>query len=226
MGSSDRSVAVDGSVTASRRGRGRPPTLTEDQIVDAALQIIRTDGLDALSMRRLSQQLGRSQMAAYSYVTDKQALLDLVARRTLADVEIPGEADGPWDVQLRVLIDRIDAQLRRNPGIAGLLLQRMLHSDRRLVDAIMAITVDAGLRDKQVLLAYSTIHTYLFGRYQVALADVPRDDAELPPTLAQVVPHLGELHGADYYSFGIDLLIDGLRARVAANRRDAGLGGA
>lgn len=217
--SSDRVAAGNRAPAASRRARGRPPTLTEDQIVDAALQIIRTDGLDALSMRRLSQQLGRSQMAAYSYVTDKQELLDLVARRTLADVSIPATSDGAWDVQLRQLIDSIDTQLRKHPGIAGLLLQRMLHTDRRLVDAIMRIMVDAGLHEKQVLLAYSTIHTYLFGRYQVALADVQRDDTDLPATLARVNPYLDELHRADYYNFGIEILLDGLRARVAANQQ-------
>jgi TetR/AcrR family tetracycline transcriptional repressor len=49
--------------SASRRAeRGKPPTLTEEQIVRAALDIIRTEGLDALSMRRLSRELGRSAM--------------------------------------------------------------------------------------------------------------------------------------------------------------------
>lgn len=221
VGASERARAENDSARPPRRPRGRPPSLTEDQIVDAALQIIRSEGLDALSMRRLSRQLGRSQMAAYSYVADKQELLDLVTRRTLADVAIPSPDDGPWDVQLRLLIDGIDAQLRRHPGIAGLLLQRMLHSDRRLVDALMAIMIDAGLREKQVLLAYSTIHTYLFGRYQVALADVPRDDSVPLPTLARVTPFLDELHRADYYNFGIDILLDGLRTRVAENLRSS-----
>ncbi|WP_174183738.1 TetR family transcriptional regulator [Nocardia barduliensis] len=215
----DRLTDVEDSVKASRRTRGRPPSLTEDQIVDAALEIIRGDGLDALSMRRLSQRLGRSQMAAYSYVADKRELLDLVARRTLADVTIPTDEDGTWDVRLRLLIDRIDAQLRRQPSIAGLLLQRMLHTDRRLVDAFMAILICAGLPERQVLLSYSLIHTYLFGRYQVAMADVPKDETDLPPALATVLPHLDGLHGADYYKFGIDTLIDGLRVRVAEHQR-------
>ncbi|MFI7530278.1 TetR family transcriptional regulator [Nocardia salmonicida] len=215
MGSNDRAAAVDGSTTPNRRARGRPPSLTEDQIVNAALDIVMTDGLDALSMRRLSQRLGRSQMAAYSYVAGKQELLDLVARRTLADVQVPDESAGPWDIRLRLLIDGIDAQLRRHPGIAGLLLQRMLHSDRRLVDAFMAILISAGLPERQVLLSYAMIHTYLFGRYQVALAEVSHDATDLPPALARVLPHLPGLHGADYYNFGIETLVDGLRTRVA-----------
>lgn len=204
---------------AARRAKGRPPSLTEDQIVDAALSVIRADGLDALSMRRLSRELGRSQMAAYSYVTDKQELLDLVARRTLADVRIPTVGDGPWDTQLRLLIERSDAQLRRHPGIASLLLQRMLYSDRRLVDAVMSILLEAGLEEKQVVLAYAMIHTYLFGRYQVSLDNVPRDSVNIPSTIAQIVPYLDELRGVDYFNFGIDTLIDGLRVRAAESSR-------
>ena len=56
------------------------------------------------------------------------------------------------------------------------------------------------------------IHTYLFGRYQVTLVSRPADDGELPETLARMVTHLDELHGADYYNFGIETLIDGLRS--------------
>ncbi|QTI71615.1 TetR/AcrR family transcriptional regulator C-terminal domain-containing protein [Gordonia polyisoprenivorans] len=188
--------------------------------MEAAVAVIRAEGLDALSMRRLSRELGRSQMAVYSYVADKQALLDLVARATLADVEIPDT--GTWDVRLRALIDNIDRRLRKQPDSAGLLLQRMLHSHQHIVDAMMEIMLSAGLPERQVLLAYAMIHTYLFGRYQVTVAVENKDDAELPPTLARVTAHLDELHGADYYSFGIDSLIDGLRARIRDAATEAG----
>ncbi|WP_458683786.1 TetR/AcrR family transcriptional regulator C-terminal domain-containing protein [Prescottella equi] len=215
MKSTERPSSSAAMKATAQRGKGRPPSLTENQIVDAALTIIRADGLEALSMRRLSRELGRSQMAAYSHVTDKQELLDLVARRTLADVRIPEENEGPWDIRLRLLIERSDAQLRRHPGIASLLLQRMLYTDRRLVDAVMSILLEGGLEKKQVVLAYAMIHTYLFGRYQVALDDVPRDSVDVQSAIAQVMPHLDELRGVDYFNFGINTLIDGLRLRAA-----------
>lgn len=205
--------AGDGTAASTTRPKGRPPTLTEDQIVDAALAVIRTEGLEALTMRRFARELGRSQMAVYSHVADKQQLLDLVARATMADVEIPTE--GSWEEQLRSLIDNIDRQLRRQPGIAGLLLQRMLHADQRIVDAVMAILLDAGFSEREALLAYAMIHTYLFGRYQVTMAPSATVESDLPPALAQVTPHLTQLRGADYFNFGIDTLIDGLRARLA-----------
>jgi len=59
-------VSAGGTARASSANnkRGKPPVLTEDQIVDAALEVIRAEGLEALSMRRLSRELGRSAMAA------------------------------------------------------------------------------------------------------------------------------------------------------------------
>lgn len=219
MKSNERPSSSGAANGSDRRGKGRPPSLTEDQIVDAALAVIRADGLDALSMRRLSRELGRSQMAAYSHVSDKQELLDLVARRTLADVRIPTAEDGSWDMRLRLLIKRTDTELRRHPGIASLLLQRMLYSDWGLVEAVMSILVEAGLETKQVVLGYAMIHTYLFGRYQVALDDVPHESVGGPSTVAQIVPYLDELRGADYFNFGIETLIDGLRVRAAETGR-------
>ena len=46
----------------------------------------------------------------------------------------------------------------------------MLHADQRIVDAVMAILLDAGFSESEALLAYAMIHTYLFGRYQVTMA--------------------------------------------------------
>ena len=88
-----RPDAVPPAAGASKRGK--PPVLTEKQIVDAALTIIRQEGLDALSMRRLSRELGRSAMAPYWHVADKQELLDLVAREVLSEVAVPAPDSGP-----------------------------------------------------------------------------------------------------------------------------------
>ena len=121
-------MAAGGSAGASSANnkRGKPPVLTEDEIVDAALNVIRTEGLEALSMRRLSRELGRSAMAAYWYVEDKQQLLNLVAKKMLAEVPLPDPESGTWDERLRKVVAAIDAKLREHPGIAEILLQRML----------------------------------------------------------------------------------------------------
>jgi TetR/AcrR family transcriptional regulator, tetracycline repressor protein len=207
-----RSSAV-GEVSS---GRTKPPALTEDQIVAAALEVIRTEGLEALSMRRLSRELGRSAMAAYWYVADKQQLLDLVASKLLSRVNLPDPESGPWDERLRAVMEGIDAQLHHYPGIAAILLERMRSTDRRLMNGIMQILLSAGFEGPGVFLSYAMIHTYLFGRYQVVGFSVDIDPPDLEDTLAELLPHLAKLHGHDFFSYGIDTIIEGLRAQLAA----------
>lgn len=200
-------------------GRGKSPTLTEVQIVEAALTIIRTEGLDALSMRRLSRELGRSAMAPYWYVSDKQELLELVARKLLAEVEIPAASTGPWDERLRTILRNIDDRLHDHPGVASVLLERMTHSDLRLMNAIIEILVDAGFEGARVFLSYAMIHTYLFGRYQVQVMGGQDATAteDVGDTLRSLMPFLAELRGRDFFAYGIDTLVAGLHAQLGTS---------
>jgi len=213
-------AAGKSSANTKNNKRGKPPVLTEDEIVDAALNVIRTEGLDALSMRRLSRELGRSAMAAYWYVEDKQQLMNLVAKKMLAEVPLPDPESGTWEEQLREVVAAIDAKLREHPGIAEILLQRMLSTDRRLMNGIFEILISAGFEGPEIFLSYAMIHTYLFGRYQVVLhADELPDEEQvdnLEDAVARQLPHLERLRGRDFFSYGVDTIIAGLHARLEA----------
>ena len=76
-------------------GRG----LTREKILEAALRLIDEEGLPALSMRRLGQELGVEAMALYKYVVSKQALLDGVVGLTLAGLNVA--ADGSSEKSVR-----------------------------------------------------------------------------------------------------------------------------
>jgi TetR/AcrR family transcriptional regulator, tetracycline repressor protein len=214
------SEAAGRSSANTKNKRGKPPVLTEDEIVDAALNVIRNEGLDALSMRRLSRELGRSAMAAYWSVEDKQQLMNLVAKKMLAEVPLPDPESGTWEEQLREVVAAIDAKLREHPGIAEILLQRMLSTDRRLMNGIFEILISAGFEGPDIFLSYAMIHTYLFGRYQVVLhADELPDEEQvdnLEDAVAQQLPHLERLRGRDFFSYGVDTIIAGLHARLEA----------
>ena len=180
--------------------------------------MIHAEGLDALSMRRLSRQLERSAMAAYWYVSDKRELLDLVAGKLLSRVEVPDPDSGPWDERLRAVIDGIDAQLHSHPGIATILLERMQSTDRRLMNGILEILCSAGFEGPKVFLSYAMIHTYLFGRYQVVgfTPDVDVEMLDLEDTIVRLRPHLAGLHGRDFFSYGVETIIEGLRVQLSA----------
>lgn len=207
-------------MTGARKGDSREQQpLTEAEIVDAALRLIKQSGVESLTMRRLSKELGRSHMAMYYWVSDKAALLDLVTSATLRGIPIPEDAGRGWETRLRDLIGSIDEQLRAHPGIGGILLDRMLSTDRRILNAAMDILVDAGFDDADVLMAYATVHTYLFGRYQIVTAQPTAVEQDAQDTVARLVTQLPALTGRDFFNFGVDTLIAGLRERLERPRK-------
>ena len=163
-------------------------------------------------------------MAAYYYVASKQDLLDLVAARALADI-VPEPSDLPWPRQLRAVIDQIDEALRRHRGVGEVLLDRMHRTEQHVMRAVMQILSGAGFGDAEVVLAYALIHTYLFGRYREAMAPPPpavdAATTEDDDIVSRAGPLSAELHGRDYYNFGVDTLIKGLEAQLGATKVSA-----
>lgn len=197
-------------------------SLTEGAIVDAALQVIRRSGVEALSMRALSRELGMSPMAAYYYVANKDELLDIVAARALADIRVPEPGESAWPVRLRTLVDDIDEALRSYRGVGEVLLDRMHRTQQHVMRAVMEILSEAGFSDTEVALAYALIHTYLFGRYRVTMTAPPPVEGSIgdpDDIVSRVGPLSATLHGRDYYDFGVDTLIKGLQSRLAATTR-------
>ncbi|MFD7846028.1 mycofactocin system transcriptional regulator MftR2 [Nocardia sp. NPDC059764] len=194
-------------------------TLSESEIVEAALRVVRQDGVEKLSMRRLSRELGVSPMAPYYYVADKRELLDLVATAALTGVRKPPPEFGTWQMRLRDLIDQIDEKLRKHPGLGDVLIEQMLGKQLDLIAAVMEILFDAGFDERNVLSAYATIHTYLFGRSKVN----PRDrsslvDRVLPEAVERATKHMADLRGRFSYDFSMDVLIAGLEAQLVRQR--------
>jgi AcrR family transcriptional regulator len=85
-----RQVSARIRIPAEPAERSRPGMST-DRIAAAALQIVDTEGSQALTMRRLGQALDRKVMTPYRYVPSKDALLDGVVAQVFTDFAInPG----------------------------------------------------------------------------------------------------------------------------------------
>src|SRR2546425_8444125 len=87
-------------VTMARRSQSQPSGLSREHILEVALELAENEGIDALSMRRLAQELDVWPMSVYRYFQDKDELLDAVVGRAAERVSLPGEA-GAWRGQLR-----------------------------------------------------------------------------------------------------------------------------
>lgn len=206
--------------------------LTRDDVVDAAVDLLAEVGLEGLSLRRLARELGVSAPTLYWHVADKRTLLDHVAERLLADQWrsappiAPGEDWAAWLreralAQYRALVTHRDAAL----VVAG---NRPTDDALPAVEATMATLVGAGLAPREAFLTLMSVGHFVIGsaveyhaeRARAAeTAAVPHGghDPAAHPTLAAVAAAMGPPDGArheDVVRHGLDLMIDGLRARL------------
>src|SRR3954452_23223697 len=76
--------------------------LTRDRIVDAAMRVMSEHGYDAISMRKVAQELGTGPASLYAHVASKRELDQLLVERAAEQMNLPGEADPErWQEQLK-----------------------------------------------------------------------------------------------------------------------------
>src|SRR3989442_13102637 len=79
----------------------RRQPLSPERICDAAIELIDRDGLEALSMRHLGSALGVEAMSLYRHFPSKNALLEAVVGRLLAELLLPVPGSAPWQDSFR-----------------------------------------------------------------------------------------------------------------------------
>ena len=97
------------------RGPGRPPSITREEVVDAALRLATRVGLDRFTMTQLADELGVAPMTAYYHVANRTELVKLVVEELLHRIEIPEPDAGPWDRRLKALELSRDASSAQFP---------------------------------------------------------------------------------------------------------------
>src|SRR5262245_26572465 len=88
---------------ASKGRRRQRPPLSREAIVDAALAILDADGVDALTIRRLGQELGTGAASLYWHIAGKEELGELVYDRIMGEIELPDPDPSIWQDQLKDL---------------------------------------------------------------------------------------------------------------------------
>jgi AcrR family transcriptional regulator len=206
---------VESVARAGGSGSSGPAApLTTPAIVEAALRVAQDKGFASLTMRALAEELGVSAMAAYHYVPNKQALIELVVDAVLELVEVPPTEFGQWGERLRELQRRNAAVLAAHPGIEPLLYSMPpTGQGRRIMDGYVEILRDAGFSRADALQALSVVHAYGLGRSAMERRSGPEtasghDESADPWTT---------LRARDSREFGIVVIIEGLRVLLAAH---------
>ena len=190
-------VVVALAEPARPQGR-RQARFTRAELAQAAIRLIDAEGADALSMRRLAQELGAGTMTLYHYVQNKDELLVLVGDEVMAEVLVPDVRDLPedWQEALVVIASRTRDSMRRHPWMFELDLDPGVgpNAVRHVDQTLYALrTLDAPLEVKlDVLLA---VDEYVMGYcLHERGADGPGD-----PPLDELVAYATELVTAGGY---------------------------
>jgi AcrR family transcriptional regulator len=138
------------------------PGLSDRQIVDVARQLIAEAGVDALTMRRLSEKLGVTLGATYRHVPTKHVLLLLIAHDLYDEVQVPEK--GSWQLRLKGSMVGVADIVSRHPGMADFMNANSSESvPVHLNQAIVQILRDAGFTSEGVDVMMGALFFYVNG---------------------------------------------------------------
>jgi AcrR family transcriptional regulator len=211
-----------------RPKRGPVPQLDRERIVSRALEIVDGEGVPALSLRRLADDLGVTPMALYWHVADKAELLELVGHRVLAEIVLPERA-GTWTDQLRDIHRAMFTSFLRHRNTAEVLAGRARFGPAGLAafERILAILLDVGFSPEAAFDAYQSLYLFTLGFLTTSTRTPEFIAAQrqgagymltLPearfPSIRAVTPVIGRRLLEEQLEIGLDVVIEGIAARL------------
>jgi AcrR family transcriptional regulator len=207
--------------------------LTRDRVIDAALEIMDEEGIEAISMRRVARQVGVEAMSLYNHVADKEDLLDGVCARVMADFRFP-EEEHDWIETMREGASEWRRVLKSHPNVLALFAER--HKPMTDLDALLPMefalrTIGrAGMSERQAVQVFNVMGGFIMGFVMMESGRMfggGTMDKDTPspgemsqaiaggqlPCVAAALPHLAACDPDEQFGFGLDLLLAGLQAR-------------
>ncbi|MEU0283009.1 TetR/AcrR family transcriptional regulator [Streptomyces sp. NPDC006195] len=219
---------------AGPRPRRRKAPITVEQVVDTALNVIVTEGYEALTMRRLAAALDTGPASLYAHVVNKADLDELLIGRLCAALVLPEPDPAAWREQIRGVCTQMRDQYLKYPGISRAALA-MAPSDLetvRVTEGMLAILLAGGVAPQAAAWAIDALLLYVaayclevsIARRRSAHADdaawvLDRDEllrrfTALPAgSFPHTTRHAAELtagEGHDRFDFTLALMVDGL----------------
>src|SRR4051794_14565435 len=127
------------------RGRGLPRNLSRERIVEAALTLVREQGVAGLSMRKLAAELDATVAVTYHYFPNKSAVVDAVSDLVVTQILAVDDPSRPWRERVLNLMLAQDRVLLEHPGIARVLVENHdKPAGTRWTEAVLRVLLDGG----------------------------------------------------------------------------------
>jgi AcrR family transcriptional regulator len=210
--------------------------LTRDRILRAALQIADEEGLEALTMRRLGQELGVQAMSLYNHVANKDDLYQGIVDLAMNEIE-PPSPDVDWKTALRQTAISAHRAFVRHPWACNLHMETPRINDERMewMEGVLRTLREAGFSPNMTHHAYHALDSHITG-FTLWLVNMPFDSREelldmakdfipsiSPDRFPYVIEHAKEhLEEPDpdepsEFEFGLDLILEGLERRLGSS---------
>jgi AcrR family transcriptional regulator len=207
--------------------------LTRQRIVDAALRVMDTEGLDAVSMRRVAREVGVEAMSLYHHVRDKDDLLQGICDRVMSTFEFPVEG-GSWEERARAGARAWRRLLGAHPDLMRLFAEThgpdpQSTESLRPTEFALRLFREVGLSDRDAVQAFHAFGGYIQGFVMMEGGSIRAKDhgdgfaasafeagisPEEFPALTAAHRYFAECDADEQFEFGLDLMLRGLRSRV------------
>lgn len=208
--------------------------LTRQRVLATALRLVDTEGLDALTRRRLARELGRDVMTLYRYAPDQAALLDGIVELVLDELELPDEGQD-WQTQLRRSAHSFRRLALAHPHVVNLLLTRPVATafglrppaTLRPLEHFLEMLTTAGFTAVEAMRIHRAFVGFLYGHLLAELQDTVVNPDEIDdllrlglqqlpprqfPILRSLASDLAAYDGERELDSGLDLLLAGITA--------------
>jgi AcrR family transcriptional regulator len=217
------SLTYDRDVTTTQRS-----PLTRDRIIATAVAYADEHGVEALSMRKLGAELDVEAMSLYNHVGNKDDIFDGMVDYVFASIPLP-DPDVDWRESIRSIgVAGMDA-FTTHSWVVTLLMMRgnFGPSALRFTDAVIGILTEAGFTDEDAHHAWQMLSSHTMGyAFQAAAnpAGLHKEHLDVEaaltaaadhlPNVARLAPFLAQCEYGSEYAFGLEIIIDGLGARL------------
>jgi len=207
--------------------------LNRERVLEAGVALADREGIEALSMRRLGQEVGVEAMSLYNYVRNKDELLNGMVDIVFSEIDLPAAGED-WPTAMRRRAISARHALKRHPWAIGLMESRAQPGPATLRhhDSVLRNLRLGGMSIEIAAHAYSLLDSYIYG-FTLNEQSLPFDSS--PAKVAEVAgnimrempageyPYLTEMAvehamkpGYDYgdeFEFGLKMIIDGLQTQ-------------
>lgn len=153
--------------------------LTEDRIVETALEIVDSQGLEGLTMRRLGAELGVDPMMIYRHVPNKEGLLDLALERMRREMSLPDPLPEDPSELLEAVFVAYHGLLAAHPHMIPLATRRTDMSAQSGLEYI----IELGLAPDEAVQLFQSLTAFTIGFAALGAPAVAGDWERFPDPL-------------------------------------------